>query len=67
LEDLANKEGSSDDSVRGKFTVEGLHYSQDKLGCPVKTGTYENLNYLALNQFTATESGEPIGLRVEGE
>lgn len=65
LENQENEKGSADDTVVGKFTFEGLHYSQDKLFCPVKTGTYEDLSYVAINVFSAAnESEEQIGLRI---
>jgi hypothetical protein len=68
LIDQTGKEETADDDVKAQITIEKLHYTQDSLGCPVKQGNYENLQYLGENTLTAiTEAGEPIGLRVSGE
>lgn len=69
LIDQTGKEGTSDDDVEARITVEKLHYTQDSAGtCPVAAGTYEDLQYLGYSTLTATnEAGKQIGLRVSGE
>lgn len=66
LIDQTGKEGTADDDVKAQITIEKLHYSQDAIGCPVKQGTYENLQYLGENTLIATSEGKQIGLRVSG-
>ncbi len=63
------KEGTSDDDVKAQITIEELHYAQDSPGfCPVKQGTYQNLQYLGISTLVATnQQGQQIGLRVSGE
>jgi len=69
LIDQANKEGSADDSIEAKIAVGGLSYKLEAfLGCPVGSGTYEDLTYSGIQTLTATsEAGKQIGLRVTGE
>lgn len=67
LIDLANKEGSADDEIRNEFEVGKLKYSLTSFGCPVKTGTYEDMTYLGDHALKATKSGTQVGLRVSGE
>jgi hypothetical protein len=69
LIDQTGKEGTADDDVEARITIEKLHYTQDAAGtCPVSAGTYEDLQYLGYSTLTATDgSGKQIGLRVSGE
>lgn len=69
LIDETGKEGTTDDDLKAEITIKGMKYTQDSLfTCPVKQGTYEDLEYLGISTLTATsEAGKQIGLRVAGE
>jgi len=69
LIDETNKEGTADDDVTARVTIEGMKYELHSfVGCPVGKGTYEDLVYEGISTLTATsEAGKQIGFRVAGE
>lgn len=67
---LIDKTEKSPNDVEAQITIGSLKYTQIlgfPYSCPVKTGTYEDLNYKGLATLTATSGGKQIGLRVTGE
>lgn len=69
LLDKPNKEEKADDSIETSFAVEKLRYKMEALlGCPVASGTYEDMKYEGKESLTAkTKSGGvQTGLRLSG-
>lgn len=67
---LSDKTEKSPNDVEALIAIAGLKYTQElgfPYSCPVKTGTYENLNYQGIATLTATSAGKQIGFRVTGE
>ncbi len=68
LINLPNKEGSADDEIRNEYEVSKLKYTLTaSVGCPVKSGTYEDMTFLGDDALKATKAGTQVGLRMSGE